>query len=391
MWQRIRNWWTSTPDDAEFAARMEELRKRESVPVFWLIGKTQSGKTSIVKFLTGSNDAEIGLGFRPCTRFSREYVFPNADAPVIRFLDTRGIDEPGYDPAEDLARFGDQANVVIVTAKALDHAQGNLVHHLEAIRKAKPSRPVLLVLSCLHEAYPLQQHPPSYPLPLFDVHTNVGDYPAIPADLIRSMEMQRQRFEALADRMVAVDLTRPEDGYDQPTYGGDRLKEALLAMLPDVHRQTIQTLDAVSREWKDAHLRRVMPTVIGWSLLAATAGAVPIPFVDLLWLPGIYRRMIHNLAEELGDPSLATRFGELELAMQGSHTRRELLKVVPSIGSVAGAVYGGSSTFALGKAFCHYVAESRRGHTPTVEEMQRYFQEQVTAAEAAWKTGATLK
>ena len=54
----------------------------------WLFGKTQSGKTSIIKFLTGASDAEIGSGFRPCTRFSREYDFPNAEAPLLSFLDT---------------------------------------------------------------------------------------------------------------------------------------------------------------------------------------------------------------------------------------------------------------------------------------------------------------
>ena len=75
------------------------------MPVFWLFGRTQSGKTSLIKYLTGAEEAEIGQGFRPCTRFSRSYQFPTAEAPLITFLDTRGMDEPGYDPAEDLAEF----------------------------------------------------------------------------------------------------------------------------------------------------------------------------------------------------------------------------------------------------------------------------------------------
>ena len=101
------------------------------MPVFWLFGKTQSGKTSIIKYLTGADEAEIGQGFRPCTRFSQPYQFPTAEAPLLTFLDTRGLDEPGYDPAEDLAQFNTQAHVVIVTVKALDHAQENVLRHLQ--------------------------------------------------------------------------------------------------------------------------------------------------------------------------------------------------------------------------------------------------------------------
>ena len=81
------------------------MRDRLPAPVFWLFGKTQSGKTTLIKYLTGADAAEIGQGFRPCTRFSRLYEFPTAEAPLLTFLDTRGLDEPDYDPTEDLARL----------------------------------------------------------------------------------------------------------------------------------------------------------------------------------------------------------------------------------------------------------------------------------------------
>jgi len=37
-------------------------------PVIWLFGKVQSGKTSIIRALTGAERAQIGGGFKPCTR-----------------------------------------------------------------------------------------------------------------------------------------------------------------------------------------------------------------------------------------------------------------------------------------------------------------------------------
>src|SRR5580692_7097010 len=106
-------------------ATLADLHSKTPAPVFWLIGKTQSGKTSIIKYLTGADDATIGSGFRPTTRTTRKYEFPNAEAPLLAFLDTRGLDEPGYDPTIDIAALDPLAHVVIVTVKATDFAQGN--------------------------------------------------------------------------------------------------------------------------------------------------------------------------------------------------------------------------------------------------------------------------
>ena len=149
------------PPDLE--ATLTELRTRTPAPVFWLIGKTQSGKTSIIRFLTGAEDAAIGSGFRPTTRTTRRYEFPSADAPLLSFLDTRGLDEPSYDPTADIAVLDPLAHLVIVTVKATDFAQGNVRHALEPIRRANPSRPVVLCITTLHEAIPRRPLPTPYP------------------------------------------------------------------------------------------------------------------------------------------------------------------------------------------------------------------------------------
>src|SRR5881227_3450068 len=197
MLDRLKTLFSSRQTDAQLQAKLEQLRQRIPVPVFWLFGKTQSGKTSIIRYLTGAEDAEIGQGFQPCTRFSRRYQFPTAEAPLLTFLDTRGLDEPGYDPAEDLGRFNDEAHIVLVTVKALDHAQENVLAHLGTVRKAQPRRSVVLVLTCLHEAYPQQQHPQPYPFGADDWSSLEAAPPALPSDLLRSLQEQRRRFEEL--------------------------------------------------------------------------------------------------------------------------------------------------------------------------------------------------
>ncbi|HEY1859010.1 MAG TPA: GTPase domain-containing protein, partial [Gemmataceae bacterium] len=150
MLEKLKHLFRKGERQVDVQARLERLRDHVPAPVFWLFGKTQSGKTSIIKYLTGADAAEIGKGFKPCTRFSRIYQFPTPEAPLVSFLDTRGLDEPGYDSKEDLAQYNTQAHAVIVTVRALDHAQENVRKHLTTIRAAQPSRPIVLVLTCLH-------------------------------------------------------------------------------------------------------------------------------------------------------------------------------------------------------------------------------------------------
>jgi uncharacterized protein (DUF697 family)/predicted GTPase len=377
MFERIRRFFSGD----EFRAELEQLRERTPIPVFWLFGKTQSGKTSIIKYLTGADDAEIGQGFRPCTRFSRLYQFPTAEAPLLTFLDTRGLDEPGYDPEEDLAKFNDQTHVVIVTVKALDHAQAHVVEHLRRLRKARPSRPVLLTLTCLHEAYPQEQHPLPYPF---------TDSPARAApDLLRSIAQQEERFAGLFDEVVPIDLTPPAEGFNDPDYGGPELKQTLLKVLPVAYRQSLLHLDQATHELADVYARRALPYIYGYAGLAATAGAMPIPWLDLLVLPGIQTRMVTHLAQLYGQPLSATRFleaaGTLGLGALARQAVREVVKFIPFVGSVAGAALAGAATYALGKAFCYYYTAVHHGHVPKAEDLKRYYEEQLKLARQHWR------
>lgn len=391
MFDRVKGLFSSARREARLQEQLERLRQRMPAPVFWLFGKTQSGKTSIVKYLTGADAAEIGKGFQSCTRFSKIYPFPIREAPLLTFLDTRGLDEPGYDPREDLEQFNDTAHVLLVTVKVLDHAQEKMLEHLRTIRNAKPSRPVLLVLTCLHEAYPQQQHPLPYP---FTTEGEITAHsPALPQDLTRSLAEQRRRFGNLVDRIVAVDLTPSDEGFNDPDYGGPLLRQILIDMLPAAYRQTLLSLTEASRELQEFFARQALPHILAYSSLAATAAALPVPVVDLVLLSSIQTRMVYHLAKLYGQPLSAQRFLEIAgtlgfgmLARQGS---RMLIKCIPYFGSALGAVtsgaLGGASTFALGKAFCYYYQAVHQGHVPKTEELRRYYREQLAQAERAWK------
>jgi uncharacterized protein (DUF697 family)/predicted GTPase len=382
MLEQVRQLFSTGSSDAALQQRLEKLRERIPVPVFWLLGKTQSGKTSLIKYLTGAEEAEIGHGFRPCTKTSRQYLFPTPEAPLLSFIDTRGLDEPGYDPTEDLAQFDSQAHVIVVTVKAMDHAQENVLRVLREVRRAQPKRPVILVVTCLHEAYAQQQHPTPYPF------GTEQELTAVPEDLARSLAEQKRRFEGLIDRVVPVDLTKPEEGFAEPNYGGETLKATLLAVLPDAYGQTLRQLSAMTSELKDLYARAAMPRIMAYSTLAATAGAIPVPWLDLFILPGIQTRMVYHLAELYGQPLTGVRFMELAstlgLGIMMRQAAREVIKFIPWVGSVAGGALGFATTFALGKAFCYYYSAIHEGHVPKPEDIKKYYSEQLSLAERAW-------
>ncbi|HJZ89918.1 MAG TPA: DUF697 domain-containing protein [Gemmataceae bacterium] len=380
-WARLSNLFRG--DDRHLRARLADARRRAPAPVFWLFGRTQSGKTSIIKYLTGADDAEVGSGFRPCTRFSREYPFPTSDAPVLTFLDTRGLDEPGYDPVEDLDKFDDLAHVVVVTVKVRDHAQENVVASLETIRAARPGRPIILALTCLHEAYPQQQHPQPYPFK----DTLYPD--GVSQDLLRSIAAQQERFRSLVDDIVPIDLTRPEEGYTDSNYGGPELRQSIMNHLPKAYRQTLLALDEATHEFRDAARKRAMPLVVSYSTLAAGAGAIPVPFVDLLLLPAIQARMVKALADVYGQPMTTERFWEIAssigtgvLARQAA---RETAKFIPGIGAAAGAALAWALTYALGRAFIQYFQSIREGHVPDPAALKQLFEAELGRAGQFWK------
>jgi len=380
-WTRLANLFRA--DDRHLQARLADARRRAPVPVFWLFGRTQSGKTSVIKYLTGADDAEVGSGARPCTRFSRQYPFPNAEAPLLTFLDTRGLDEPGYDPAEDLQAFNDQAHVVVVTVKVTDHAHENVERHLRTIRAAKPGRPVILALTCLHEAYPQQEHPTPYPF-------KETLYPeGVPQDLLRSVAAHQERFKDLVDDIVPIDLTRPEEGYADPAYGGPELRQSILGHLPKAFRQTLLALDEATHEFRDAALKRAMPLVLSYSTLAAMDVAIPVPFVDLLLIPGIQAKMVHALADAYGQPMTTERFWEIASSIGtgvvARQAARETAKFIPGVGAAAGAALAWGLTFALGRAFCQYFQSIREGHVPDPAQLKQLFEAELGRAGQFWK------
>lgn len=392
MFKTVRNWfegWAHRPMSREqFDHEREKLLERSPVPVFWLFGKTGSGKTTLIKYLTGAEEAEIGTGYRPCTRFSKRYAFPSQESPILEFLDTRGIGEKNYAPQEDITASDQLAHLMIVTARMADHALSPVLEPLKTIRKAHPTRPVILVLTCLHELYPQEQHPRPDP---FDVANTKGamSVDEIPDTLKRSLQEQSRRFSGLVDEIVPVDLTKPEEGFEEPNFGGERLKEALVRWLPEAYRQTFLTMTDVMDSLKDLHEQRAMPYVLSAATMAASAAAVPVPWIDIPVVIGVQSELIRRLSALYGQAFDSQQFLQIAGAVSGRlvlrQVLRESLKIIPGVGQAANAALAFAATYALGRACCWYYGEKLMGHAPTREELQAVMKDQSAAARELWQ------
>jgi uncharacterized protein (DUF697 family) len=367
--------------------KLRHLVEAAPIPVLLLLGKTGSGKTSIIRYLTGADDATIGSGFRPQTRLIREYRFPDEDVPLVRFLDTRGLGEADYDPRSDLAAFNESAHLVIVTVRAMDQAVEAIARPLRLLRKARPDRPVLLVLTALHDGYPGEQHrwPDPFDRPLDDPDA-LAD---VPEALHRSIDAHLTRFGKLVDHAIAIDLTPRDEGFDQPELGGERLKRAILELLPSACRQALLQLDEIAR--MPALNRRAATLVVAHSALAATGAAFPLPWVDIPLVLGIQSRLAYKLArlhrQPLDSRTLATVSAAMGGRIAARMALREVLKFIPVVGSTLNAATTFALTCAAGFAWNWYFMSLAEGHVPTSAELREVWHQQLRRGEELWKAG----
>ncbi len=370
---------------------------RTAAPVVWLLGKVQSGKSSIVQALSGCSDAQIGEGFRACTTTARIFDFPAA-VPMIRFLDTRGLGEAAYDPGEDIATFAEQTQLLLVVLKALDPQQGAIIELVQRLRRDHPDWPIVVAQTSLHDAYqPGQDHVMPYPYGI-DGSVRGDDQNAAAAatnanagglgksrnlDLERALHYQRQLFDAIpgdgAILFVPLDFTQPQDGFEPRFYGlsamldamGEAAPAALAKMLKDASSERNNRFGAA------AH-----PHILGYAGAAAAADLVPI--AGLVAVPGVQAKLLHSLAgiygaqwsRRLGLEFSAQLGAGIALRLAAGLGLRELAKLVPgygqTIGTAGAAATSFITTYALGRAACVFLAAKQTGVDDTDGVAQAY-------------------
>ena len=384
-------WWRREQplDQQQIEKEFAKFRQTTPLPCLWLFGKTGSGKTSVIHYLTGAEDAVIGEGFRPETKTSRRFDFPDSTNPLLRFLDTRGLAEATYNPAEDIQQFSQSTQMMIVTVRVSDHALSNLLPPLREIRRASPELPILLVLTCLHEATGTVDISDG-PGPFLDATASAGESTAtIPKALSELITEKSAQFEGLYDSLIAIDLTPPEDGFADPEFGGERLKKAILDKLPHAYRQALLALNQADGRQLSRLQRKSRWQVLTSSALAGTAGVVPLPWIDIPVVLSIQAHMATRIAAIYEQEITPARWALLSSA---AGTRiaiqlavREALKFIPFVGMAVGAAGAFAFTYALGMSWDWYFANLQKGSVPSAEDLKGVFAEQLERGHALWR------
>ncbi|MEH6585227.1 MAG: GTPase [Halioglobus sp.] len=342
------------------------------LPTLWLLGKTGAGKSTIVQKMTGESAAVIGNGFMPCTTLAHAYDYP-AGQPIMRFMDTRGLGEVDYDPAEDLAALGETSHTILIVMRLRDPEQSAVIEALRTIRKAATrlrKSDALLVFTGLEE---------------------VSDE----RDRNRLIEERRGQVSKAWGSAIDHCLTDFHEGesLDQLADSGEaQLREMLAARLPDIGLW----LSACEHgDTEKANFDQLSSEVLWYA--GAAAGSDAIPLVGLVGVPAIQGKMLHSLAGKYGIEWDKRTFLEFTAALGSgfalsyatSHGARQLVKLIPGYGQIAGSAFAATVsygvTYALGRAACMYLYHQKTGTPLNSEGLKDVFKDAMSAGKSASK------
>ncbi|NES03582.1 MAG: DUF697 domain-containing protein [Okeania sp. SIO2F4] len=381
--QTIMQWFTV--DEAQVAEILEKVRAQLPTTEAILIGKPQTGKSSIVRGLTGVSPEIVGQGFRPHTQHTQRYAYPSDDLPLLIFTDTVGLGDVKQETPviidellAELQQESNRARILILTVKINDFATDTLRQVAQQLRQEYPNIPCLLAVTCLHEVYPnpTNDHP---------------EYPPEYEELNRAFAAIQEDFGKLYNSSVLLDFTLEEDGYNPVFYGLEAFRDNLAELLPEAEARTIyQLLDEEANKQLGNIYRDVgRRYILSFTIMAATAAAVPLPFATMPVLTALQVSMVGLLGNLYGQTISPSQAGGIVSAIGGGFVAqavgRELIKFVPGFGSAIAASWAATYTWALGESACVYFGDLMGGKKPDPEKIQGVMQEAFESAKERFK------
>jgi uncharacterized protein (DUF697 family)/GTPase SAR1 family protein len=323
----------------QFTAKFDEQAEKIGRFNLAIFGKTGVGKSTLINAIFGEDIAETGIG-EPVTQDSHLYMHHTGHFGV---LDTRGL-EIGQDNQQildDLAAYArqmrrlelkDQVHVAWYCVRASDRrfeeTEADFVRHLDAL-----GLPVLLVLTQVPRRDD-DYHPDAVRL----------------AEEIRAMDLPVHGSAAFMTYAKADEFA----GFD--AHGLQDVLDATFQVAPQGVQQALVAAQQIDFSRKRQEAKRAIDIT---TTAAAAAGATPIPFTDAAILVPIQLTMMASIShtydinlDRAVTASLAATAGA---TTAGRSLVANLLKMVPSIGSlVGGAINAGVAsalTWAMGQAW----------------------------------------
>lgn len=292
--------------DRIFDEKAEEINEQlEREVLIAMIGDVNAGKSSTINQLMEADVAQVGA--RPGeTKEIKKYVFKEK----IVFVDTPGLDDIKSEHSAETMKFYKDADLILFFL----NAAGTVLSETELMslkQIAKINMDIILVLNKIDAADDISslvkyvQDYTNYEFPVTPISSRTGEnIGLLQNEILKLLELKKK------DILMAANMADKS---------------------------------AIANKW-----------ILGAGATAATIGAVPIPGADFIPLTSLQVGLILKLSTLYGKPISKDNAKELIIASVvgnvGKTIFRQIVKVIPGAGMVAGASVAGGMTIALGHA-----------------------------------------
>jgi uncharacterized protein (DUF697 family)/GTP-binding protein EngB required for normal cell division len=342
----------------------EALRKRGRVNIV-IAGRSGVGKSTLINSVFQGQLAETGQG-RPVTQSAREYT---KEGIPVALLDTRGLEMEQY--RETVQQIEREVQARAQDADARNHLHIAWVCVSEDSRRVEPGESAMAEMLARY-------------MPVVALITKAR------AD--GGFRDEVQKLIPVARNVVRVRALREQDdeGHVLEPRGLVELIDLTMQLVPEAQRDALAAAQKVSVAQKKVRARLI---VAGAATTAALAGASPIPFSDALVLVPVQIGMLASVSATFGlSPSqvflttlISAAGGGFMATVSGQTIVSGLLKFVPGMGTLAGALISGTTAASITTIFGEaYVAvltrlfERDRERAPSEQEIAEAFREELT-------------
>ncbi|CDN42498.1 GTPase [Paenibacillus sp. P22] len=318
--------------EAQYEQHMAEIgRELDQDILIALVGDVNAGKSSTLNRIVGETVAAVGAEPGE-TADIRPYLFKER----IFFVDTPGLNDVRVENSQQTMDYYRQADIILFFLNAAGTVYSEAEKRsFEAIRDTNPN--ILIVLNKIDAADEVDR-----------ITARVKQETGGKYDVVPVSSRTGENIEAL--RAAILELLRKKS------------KDLLFA-------KNLKEKSAAANKW-----------ILGAAASASAIGAAPIPGADIVPITAVQIGLLTRLAVLYGKPISKETARELVVATVvgniGKSVFRQVLKLFPGAGSVAGASVAGAMTLALGYAVKYAYENNMDINTATIGKLYGMFRKQ---------------
>ncbi|MCM3747744.1 50S ribosome-binding GTPase [Paenibacillus pasadenensis] len=322
--------------EAQYDQHMADIsRELDQDILIALVGDVNAGKSSTLNRIVGEEVAGVGAEPGETTEV-RPYLFKDR----IFFVDTPGLNDVRLENSQTTMDYYRKADIILFFLNAAGTVYSEAEKRsFEAIRDANPN--LLIVLNKIDAA---------------------DDIPRL-AERVRKETGERFRVIPVSSRT------------------GENIEVLRAAILELLQKKSKDLLFARNMKEKSAAANK---WILGAAASASAIGAAPIPGADIVPISAVQIGLLTRLAVLYGRPISKETAKELVIATVignlGKSVFRQVIKLFPGAGSIAGASVAGAMTLALGYAVKYAYENDMEINQATLGKLYGMFRKQAEAS-----------